>query len=192
MTGWIRSVLACAVVLVCAAPAVAQPTGGPGPTRNRIHVDVQPVGVTVGYARTLSGGPAIGGEIGVGGNFLEYMLVAGRHFSEDGGLAYEDRDASTDALLFEMLSLSVFVRPARTGNWDVDAGMRASAFLHFDSSDDDPGGGVFAGLYTTALYGWRAVKFGPRLMVGAFSEGPDTTEFGMHAALLIGRITFGW
>jgi hypothetical protein len=187
------------VLPILALALMAAPAGGQDSSprandarRNRLHLDVQGIGVAVGYARTLPAGLALGGELGVGGNFLEFMLVGGRHFAEDNGIAYEDRDAGSDPLLFELFSLAAFVRPANTGRWDIDAGIRTSGFLHFDSSDDDPGGGVFAGLYGTALYGWRNVKFGPRVLVGAFTESRDRPELGLHLAFVVGRITFGW
>lgn len=178
------------LVLALAAPAAAQ-GNAPRERAGQLHLDVQPVGLAIGYATKLRSGHAVGGELGFGGNFLEYMLVGGRHFAEDSGIAYEDRDNATGPSLFEVLTLSAFVRHPGTARWQIDTGLRGSAFLHFDSSDDDPGGGLFGGLYAKAVYGGTHIKFGPRVMMGVFSEGNGITEFGIHLALILGRLTWG-
>ena len=71
-------------------------------------------------------------------------------------------------------------------------GVRGSVFIHFDSSDDDPGIPSFLGAYAAYLYGNRRIKVGPELLVGWFSEGSNANELGVLFAPLTGRISFGW
>jgi hypothetical protein len=164
--------LCCLLLLACAAPLAAQqavPNALRARPRNQLTLDAGVVGGSLAYARRVSDHRLIGGG-GVGGDFLSYMVLAGRHFAEDSGLAYEPKDGFEDKLLFEMAHLSAFVRHEPSERWQIDTGLRASVFFHFDSSDDDPGGGFFVGGYAGAYYGWRWLKIGPRVLVGRFSE----------------------
>ena len=72
----------------------------------------------------------------------------------------------------------------------VDVSDFSDALADFDDSDDDPGGGVFYGAFVEAMYGWRSLKFGPRVLAGFFTEGRP--EFGIYLAPLNGRLTFAW
>ncbi len=162
--------------------------------RNEFSVTIQPIGGSLSYARSIAPGRLIGLQVGIGGHFIEYMVLAGRHFSEDGGLHYEPRDNATNPLMFEILSASAFYRMEPSTRWQIDVGARASSFLHLDSSDDDPGGGYYLGSYASVMYGWKRVKFGPEILVGVFTEGTfqSRSEFGVHFAPLMGRLTVGW
>jgi hypothetical protein len=173
------------------SPAAAQDsTFVAGDRPNQITIDAQILGATIGYARRISPTSHAGATLGLGGHLIEYMALAGRHFSEDSGLAYEERDAGTNPLVYELLSVGGFVRRQQSERWQVELGVRASAFFHFDSTDDEPGGGAFVGVYVLPMYGWRRLKFGPRAMAGVFTEGRGRTEFGVHLAPLTARMQF--
>ena len=181
-----------AALLLLAAPSLlphAASAQAPGPA---FSIDLQPVGAALSFA-VPAGSRLVGLELGVGGNVLEHMIVGGRHFAEDVGVAYEERDVTGGKLLFEVGSASLFLRTRPAERWTLDAGIRASGFLHLDGSDDDPGGGLFVGGYAQPMWGSRRFKVGPRLLVGAFMEqdGLDSAELGVHLAALVGRITFG-
>ena len=182
-----------AVLLLLAGPPLLLPRAAaaqaPGPA---FSIDLQPVGAALSFA-VPRGSRLVGVELGLGGNVLDHMIVGGRHFAEDVGVAYEARDVQGGKLLFEMASASLFVRTRPAERWTLDAGIRASGFLHLDASDDDPGGGLFVGGYAQPMWGSRRFKVGPRLLVGAFMEqdGLDSAELGVHLAALVGRITFG-
>lgn len=175
-------------------------SGGPGTAppavhsflarRNQVTLDASPLSASVAYARQVSPGRFLGAEVGVGGDLVHVMLLAGRHFAEDWGLSYEGKDSHGGEFLFELLHVDAFYRIQPSERWNVDVGGRLSGFLHFDDSDDDPGGGVFYGAFVEAMYGWRSLKFGPRVLVGFFTEGRP--EFGIYLAPLNGRLTFAW
>ena len=157
---------------------------------HRFTVDVGVVGATLGYATRAGGDWFAGAEIGGGGDFLNAMVVGGRHFSQDGWISYEEPDYSGEENLFELGHLAFFARREAGGRFQADVGVRGSVFLHFDQSDDDPGGGLFVGPYTSLYWGWRHVKVGPRISAGLFYEDADTREFGVNVAPLTVRFTF--
>lgn len=157
---------------------------------NHITLTGHMVGLTVGYARAIRPNTLLGGEVGAGGDLFSAMAVGGRHFGQ--WLSYEERDAAGDESLFELAHVGAFVRRVHGDRLDYDVGLRASAFFHWDESDDDPGGGLFAGAYGTVMVGWRRVKLGPRVQVGLFDEGGGTRELGVYVVPLTVRATFSW
>ena len=157
---------------------------------HRFALDVHVVGASASYATRVSGDWFGGVETGGGGDFVNAMVLGGRHFSQDGWLSYEEPDYPGDENLFELAHLALFARREASDRFLADVGVRASAFLHFDQSDDDPGGGLFVGPYASLFWGWRHFKVGPRIMAGMFYEDPDTQELGINVAPLIVRITF--
>ena len=171
-------------------PKKSDPTASGGAGKNEITVDVNFIGATVGYARRTGPKRLIGGALGIGGDALNFMLISGSHFSEDWGLSYEDKDGYQDKFLLEILHLDFFMRHEPGRRWEIDTGIRVSAFFHWDESDDDPGGGLFYGVYSSFLFGSSRFKIGPRVLVGVFSEGDP--EFGIAVMPVAGRIRFGW
>lgn len=186
MTSTLRLLAFASLFTLLPGPTAAQPAP-PAQHRNQVTLDATILGGSLGYARRTSGRRLVGGGIGVGGDFVGYMLLAGRHFAESSGPAYETRDGFTDKLLFEMLHLNAFVRHETTGRWTFDTGARASLFFHGDSSDDDLGAGIFLGGYAGAFYDVGPLSLGPRLLVGGFSEGRP--EFGIFVAPITIRLS---
>jgi hypothetical protein len=145
---------------------------------------------SAGYARRIGAHRYLGVEGGVDVGFFTYMIYAGRHFAEHDGWSYEEKDGFENKELFEILHGNLFVRHEYADWWQIDTGLRSSLFLHFDSSDDDAGSGVFAGAYMTAMFGWKHFKLGPRVQAGVFYEHEG--EFGVFLQPLIGRIAYSW
>ena len=180
--------LALAAALALAAPARAQHRQ----PDTVLSVEVDYLGGSVNYARARGPGTYWGGEAGVGGGFVSRMLLSGRHFSHEDGPSYETRDGYEDKELVEILHLAAFRRGVASGHVSWDVGARASAFFHYDTSDDDPAFPLFVGGYANLMVGSSRVKVGPRLLVGMFSEGRATRELGIYLVPLAGRISFGW
>lgn len=157
---------------------------------SRFALDVGAVSGALSYAHRVRGDWFLGAGVGAGGEFVNWMLVAGEHFAQDFTIAYERRDGAGEELLFEMASANLFARYEPSTKWHADLGLRGSVFLHFDDSDDDPGGGVFTGLFASVYRGWRHVKVGPRVLVGVFTETASTQEFGINLAPLTVRFTY--
>jgi hypothetical protein len=157
-----------------------------------LSLDLDVLGGTVGYARARGPGRYWGLEAGVGGAFVNRMLLAGRHFAHEDGPSYEPRDGSVDKELVEILHAGVFRRWVRSPRVSADVGARASMFVHYDSSDDDVALPIFVGLYANAMVGGRRLRVGPRILAGMFSEGGSTREFGLYLVPLSARFSFGW
>ncbi len=171
--------------------ALAAQGGDPPPPavpNHRFALDVGLLSASVSYAGRLQGDWFMGAGGGVGGEFISRMIVGGRHFGQSPGIVYETPDGYGGDLLFEMVHLNLFARYEPAGRWQFDTGVRGSVFLHFDESDDDPGGGAFLGTYAAAYWGWKNFKVGPRVLVGVFTEDADTREFGINVAPLTFRI----
>lgn len=179
-------------VVVLALLASAAPAAEAQRYPSRVFaVDAEILGGSLSFARHRGGGSYQGMAVGLGGSFLTRMLLSGRHFSHPGWPSYETADGSTDQQLFELLHVALFRRwtsPRRS----VDVGVRGSVLLHSNSFDDDPGIPLFAGVYANALFGWRRVKLGPRVLVGVFTEGSGITELGILLVPFTARIEFGW
>lgn len=178
---------------VCAAPpsfsqdAAASPQMAPV---RQLNLDLSPVGLNVGFALRNTARTSLGASLGGGGNWYNYMVVGGRHFAESGGWSYEEKDGSTDKSLFELFRASLFMRRHLSAGRQLDVGVKASGFLHSDSSDDDPGGGIFVGVNVTGVWWqWRRLRFGSELDAGRYSEG-RRPEFGVNVAPLLVRVTF--
>lgn len=176
------------LAVVFAAPAVAQRRQ----PDTVLSVEADWMGGAVNYARARGPDRYWGAEAGVGGGFWNRMLLAGRHFAHESGPSYQPRDGYLGKELIPLLHVSAFLRrvPSERVSWDV--GARASAFVHYDSSDDDPGIPVFLGTFANLRVGNRWVKAGPTLLVGLFSEGSLAREFGVLLVPLSGRVSFGW
>jgi hypothetical protein len=157
-----------------------------------LSVEVDWLGGSVNYARAGGAGTYWGGEVGVGGGFVSRMLLAGRHFSHENGPSYEPRDGYEDKGLIEILHLAAFRRGVVSERVSWDVGARASAFVLYDTSDDDPTFPMFVGGYGNLMVGNRWVKVGPRLLVGMFSDSRGARELGVYLVPLAGRVSFGW
>lgn len=175
--------------LVVAAPAAAQQRRQPDTV---LSLEVDWLGGSVNYARARGPGAYWGGEAGVGGGFVNRMLLSGRHFSHEDGPSYESRDGYEDKELIELVHLALFRRGVVSERWSWDVGARASVLFHYDTSDDDPAFPTFLGGYANLMVGGRRVKVGPRLLVGVFAEAGGAREFGVYLVPLAGRISFGW
>lgn len=159
---------------------------------NQFALDAEVVGGSLSYAWGGRDGTYWGVAAGLGGSLLNRMLVAGAHFAHEDGPSYEPRDGYGDKDLYELIHLGFFRRWTPPGRWSWDVGVRGSAMVHFDTSDDDPGFPLFVGGYGNVMWGNRSVKVGPRLLVGVFSEAGSATEFGVYLAPLTGRVAVGW
>ncbi len=162
----------------------------PATVSRRVHyftLDVGAVSLAPGYALRLGGHAFVGLRVGLGPDALNYMIVAGSHFAE--GPSYEPKDEYGNERLLEILHLDIYVRLAPSAAWHIDVGVRGSAFLHWDDSDDDPGGGLFFGAVFRPMWGGRKFKVGPRFILGSFSE-PRRSEFGVNVAPVTISLTF--
>jgi hypothetical protein len=185
-----RSFLAGVAIAVAVAPAcLAQSASNSSMAPERqVHFDVSGIGLNVGFAARTSPRTSFGVAVGVGGNWWNYMVLGGRHFSESNGLSYTTKDGSTDKALYELVRGTIFVRRHFDGGRQLDLGLKASGFLHSDNSDDDPGGGIFIGANLTGMWWqWRRLRLGSELDIGAYSEGRP--EFGINVAPVLVRLT---
>jgi hypothetical protein len=185
-----RSLCASALLFFSSLPALAQASRSLVPDR-QTHLDLTIAGAAVGFAARTSERTSFGAEIGGGGNWVNHMLHAGSHFAEGG---------SESKSLIELAHATVFMRTHFSESQHLDLGAKASAFLHFDSSDDEPGGGYFVGL--NAKYNWakwRRLNLASEMDIGRFAEPGNGTcisgcegvrEFGVNVAPILVRFTF--
>jgi hypothetical protein len=180
-----------ALLIAHASCLGAQALAAQRPDR-QLTVDASALGAAVTFAVRAAGerGTFVGFGAGVGGDFVNATLLGGRHFSEDGFTAYEDRDASGGEQLFEIVHVKAFARCCNFSPWQIEYGLRASGFLHSDDSDDDPGGALFVGAEVYPTWGTKRFRVGPRLLVGRMSE--RRPEVVINASLLTGRVVFMW
>lgn len=152
-------------------------------------LDASAVGLNLGFAVRSAPRTSIGASIGIGGNWFNYMALGGGHFAEAGGPSYERKDGYQNKELIELLRATVFVRREFDAGRQLDVGVKASGFMHFDSSDDEPGGGGFVGVDVTGMWWrWRALRLGSELDIGRYSEGRP--ELGVNVAPILVRLSF--
>ncbi|MES2178298.1 MAG: hypothetical protein V4550_10575 [Gemmatimonadota bacterium] len=184
-----RSLCASVLLFVPTVPALAQVSSSLAPER-QVHLDLTIAGAAVGFAARTSERTMFGVEIGGGGNWVNYTL-AGSHFSKGGA-----RNSS----LVELAHATVFMRTRFSESQHLDLGAKVSAFLHFDSSDDEPGGGYFVGLNAKYSWAkWRRMNLASEMDIGRFAEPGNGTclsgcegrqEFGINVAPILVRFTF--
>ena len=68
-------------------PAEAQDVA---PDSRQLTLDASLFGLAIGYARRTSPSRLVGGELGLGGDWVNFTPFAGAHFSQ--AVAYEERD----------------------------------------------------------------------------------------------------
>ncbi len=192
-----RSLGAAALLVLTTLPASAQ---APLVPEKQAHLDLAIAGASLGFAARTSERTSFGVEIGGGGNWVNYMLLGGRHFAEDGGPSYATKDGATSKSLFELAHATVFMRTHFNETQHLDLGVKASGFLHFDSSDDDPGGGYFLGM--NAKYNWakwKRIGLASEMDIGRYAEPGlggcmlgcgEVHEFGINVAPILVRFTF--
>jgi hypothetical protein len=184
---WPLALLAAAVSLPCAAQSGVTNSPSTLAPAHQFNFDATIAGLDAGFAVRSSDRTSVGLSIGVGGNWLNYMALGGGHFAESGGLSYERKDGATSKELFELLRAGVFARRYFDHGRDIQVGLKASAFMHFDSSDDDPGGGAFVGLNVTGMWWqWRYLQLGSEMDTGLYTEGRP--EFGINVAPVLVRL----
>jgi hypothetical protein len=169
----ILAVFSALALAVGAAPAAAQRRQ----PDSMFSVDADWLGATVGYARARAPGRYGGVEAGLGGSFLNRMLLAGEGY--------------VDEELVEMLHVAAFRRWTPSPHLSWDLGVRTSLFVRQDSWGDDSRFPLFAGLYASLMAGTRRVKVGPRVLVGVF-PAISGTGLGVYLVPVSGRISFGW
>lgn len=181
-----RSLIAAAIIALASAPSFAQIPLAP---QRQLSLDVSLAGLNVGYAVRNSDRTSFGASIGIGGDWMNYMLLGGSHFAESNGLSYQTKDGATDKSVIELLRVGVFARRHFESGRQLDVGLKASGFLHGDSSDDDPGGGIFVGANVTGTWlKWRRLSLGSGLDIGRYAES-NVAEFGVNLAPLLVRVT---
>ncbi len=182
-----KSLIAAALIIGFGSiPALGQ-TLAP---EHQLSLDFTFAGLNVGYATRSSDRTSFGASIGIGGDWQSYMILGGSHFAESNGLSYEAKDGATDKAIVEVARLGIFVRRHFEAGRQLDLGLKASGFLHSDSSDDDPGAGPFVGLNVTGTWWrWKRLAVGSAMDVGRYSENNDA-EFGINVSPILLRVTF--
>jgi hypothetical protein len=183
-----RYLLAILTATAAGAGAAAAQSDAAAPA-HQLSLDAGWIGLDVGYAVRSSESTSFGVSLGAGGNWANYMVLAGRHFAESNGLSYQPKDGATGKAVYELARGAIFVRRHFDSGLQVDVGLKASGFLHFDSSDDDPGFGAFAGVKASGVwYRWRRLGLGSELDAGGYFEGGNP-ELGVNVAPLFLRLT---
>jgi hypothetical protein len=141
------------------------------PPHNEVALGLGLVGISSSYARRVEPRTAVGFGGGLGGDWVNFSAGTSDHIG-------------TDAI-FELLHAELFVRHRTAGSLVFETGGRGSFYLHMTST---AGSGVFIGGYTTVKYSWRWFEFGPRIMYGLFTCGPE--EFAINIAPLSLRYVF--
>jgi hypothetical protein len=187
IAGFGAAVLALSFAQVCAAQS-ATDSIAPAPA-HQFHMDVSGLGLDAGFALRTTARSSLGLSVGIGGNWANYMLIAGGHFAEPGGLSYAAKDGADSKELFELLRASLYSRHYFDHGRQLDLGLKVSVFLHSDTSDDDPGAGGFIGLAATPIWKrWGHVALGSEIDAGAYLES-NVTEFGINVAPAFIRIS---
>jgi hypothetical protein len=161
--------------------------------KTQLSLEPRYIGGAVSVARRIGPSLWVGGELGVGPDVWSSVVVGGAHFTDDAGpaIAYATPDGATNKELVELAHVEAFLRHEPTGWLQLDGGVHASMFFHFDSTDDDPAEGWFGAGFVDAMFGWRYVKVGPRIMFGVASDRP-ATEFVVFVVPLSVRVTFAF
>lgn len=170
-----RTLLLAGLLLFQATPAVAQ--------RSQVAIEASFFRGAVGYARQVGEGLYAGAEIGFGFPQIDRTVVP-------------DEGSAGDPDFKEFLHLALFMRAAHSEGLELDAGLRASVASLWSCGASDCWPARFLGAYLQPMFGWRRLKFGPRLTIGWIDEArPGTTDGGTTVVGLSPfavRLTFPW
>ena len=91
--------------------------------------------------------------------------------------------------LYSMLNAGVFLRRQPASRLEADIGLQLAVLLH----DDNSGGGnagfaLMGGPFLSLLYGTPRFKIGPRVSGGFYTEGGDTSGFGVTLEPIVARV----
>ena len=160
--------LLAALAPVGTAAAAYEPAGRA--PRHQLSLEIVPVAGALAYAFRVGPDTSLGFKLGFGIDMLSAVPVAGGHFADDWGLAYEARDGHTGKKFIEVAQGAVFLRRYLSRRFHVEVGARLAGGFHSDSSDDDPGGASFLGGYGAVFWGGSILSVGSRVSAGIFWE----------------------
>jgi hypothetical protein len=124
--------------------------------RNQLTLDASVLAGGLSYARVTSPDKLVGVGAGLGADF-NIRLVRGEEWGK------------TSA---ELAHVETFARLEPPGHWQYDVGLKAAAEIHSQAVDGQSGSetefGGFLGGYIAPMWGWRQLRFGPRLQAGVY------------------------
>ena len=152
---------------------------------NLMGIDFQALGTSFHYAGLVKNGLYFGVEGGLLPDKLDWVLLAGRKFTQENTIWSEDRYAERVNDIDQLIFVHIFSRWKPKWGWfEVDAGLRYAVFDRSGHDIDSIYLTRFFGAYIKPAVGLRKVKFGARLDCGYMER-----EFLMIASPLI-RINF--
>jgi hypothetical protein len=158
--------LACALLLLSAAPVLAQDSSVP--RRNQLVLDIGVLEAGISYARRIGRGP--------------YSLGAGLRG------AWEPWN-SFDQNVFEPVGGELFLRVQASDATQLELGP---TLLHYRWADDcSECTGSFAGVHASAMIGTETVLLGPTARFGVLTGAPSGSEIGFMWGIR-GRILISW
>jgi hypothetical protein len=184
-----------AALIAAAAFGLARPRALAAPGENpggrapghQLSLELVPLAGALGYALGVGPNASLGVKAGFGFDVAALIPVAGRHFTDDWGLAYEERDGTRDKKFTEIGQLAVYLRYFWPGRWHMETGVRLVGGSHADSSDDDSAEASFVGAYGALFWGGAVLSIGARVSAGRFHEphGSGATELGVLVTPII-------
>jgi hypothetical protein len=158
--------LVIAALLAIASPAAAQDD-------DVVALDVSWLGGELSYARSTGSSTSMGFSLGGAG-----WWVASEHFS---GEHYDEGD------LLGFAHGGGFWRRDLSERFVVEVGVQVGALFH-GAVEGNAALALFGGPYVSPMFGWRNVKFGPRVHAVWVYEAADASALGVVVDPLVARL----
>jgi hypothetical protein len=158
--------LACALLLLSAAPGLAQDSKVPH--RNQLAIDIGVLEAGVSYARRVARGP--------------YSIGAGLRGAWEPWNSFEQS-------VFQPMGGELFVRVQASGATQLELGPTLLRYRWADDCSECTG--TFAGVHAAAMIGTGSLLLGPTVRYGVLTGAPSGSEIGFMWGLR-GRILISW
>ncbi len=148
-------------------------------SENLLGIDFHFFGTSFHYAGRIADEFYLGGEIGLLPDKLDWVLLAGKHFTEENTIWSDDRSEERFNQFGQIFFIHLFGRWKSEGKWfELDAGLRRARYIYSVPHEDRIDSSVFNGGYIKPSIGYKRFKIGTRLDLGGMSlDYGDVNEF---------------
>jgi hypothetical protein len=142
-------------------------------------IDFHLFGTSLHYARSIAVNFFLGGELGLLPDKLDWVLLAGKHFTEENTIWSNDRSEEKLNQFGQIFFIHLFGRWKSECKWfEFDVGLRRARYIYSVPHEDRIDSSVFNGGYIKPSIGYKKFKIGTRLDFGDMSlDYGDVNEF---------------
>jgi len=145
--------------------------------KNLLGIDFHYWGTSFHYAGKIEKTLFLGFEVGLLPEMFDWVILAGKHFTEENTIWSNNRNEANLHKLRQFLFGHILVRWKPSISWfEIDGGFRIAAYVRNVPYEDDIGIPAFYGIYLKPAIGFNKFKIGIRLGVGGMFESQNEVK----------------